>query len=55
VRPQLFRQLFLTASTSDCDSMEAHVPRKLDAQMSKTADALHREAGFKSKQCRLVA
>src|SRR5206468_1964745 len=41
VRAQIFRQLFLVASTSDSDSAESHLPRKLDTQMPKAADALH--------------
>jgi len=41
VRAQIFRKLFLLASTPDCDSMESHVPRKLDTKMPKPTDALH--------------
>src|SRR5207247_589353 len=40
-RAQTFRQLFLLASTPDCDSMESHVPRKLDTKMPKATNALH--------------
>src|SRR4029077_14200458 len=36
-----FRKLFLLASTPDCDRTESHVPRKLDTQMPKAANALH--------------
>src|SRR5580704_9959959 len=42
VRAQIFRKLFLVASAPDCDSMESHVPRKLDAKMPQAANALHR-------------
>src|SRR3984893_11810504 len=38
---QIFRKLFLIASTPDCDSTESHVPRKLDAKMAKSTHALH--------------
>ncbi len=41
VRAQIFRKLFLLAATPDCDSMESHVPRKLDTQMPKATNALH--------------
>jgi len=40
VRAQIFRKLFLLASTPDCDSVESHVPRKLDTKMSKATNAL---------------
>jgi hypothetical protein len=43
VRAQIFRKLFLLASTPDCDSMESHVPRKLDTKMPKATNALHRD------------
>jgi len=36
----IFSQAFLVASTSDCDSAESHVPRKLDTKMPKAANAL---------------
>jgi len=38
---QIFRKLFLIASTPDCDSTESHVPRKLDTKMAKSTNALH--------------
>src|SRR6185369_8134440 len=41
VRAQLFRKLFLLASSPDCDRTESHVPRKLDTEMPKPANALH--------------
>src|SRR5258706_4989081 len=41
VRAQILRQLFLLASAPDCDSMESHAPRKLNAEMPEAADALH--------------
>ncbi len=43
VRAQIFRKLFLLASTPDGDSTESHVPGKLDTKMSKSANALHRD------------
>jgi len=36
----IFSQAFLVGSTSDCDSAESHVPRKLDTKMPKAANAL---------------
>src|SRR4029077_11636133 len=42
LRAQISRKLFLLASTPDCDSMESHVPRKLDTKMPKATNALHR-------------
>ena len=41
VRAQIFRKLFLVASTPDRDSTEPHVPRKLDTKMPKATNALH--------------
>ncbi len=41
VSAQVFRKLFLVASLPDGDSMESHVPRKLDAEMPKATNALH--------------
>src|SRR5882724_7853185 len=41
VRAQIFRKLLLLASTSDRNRMESHLPRKLDTQMPKAANALH--------------
>src|SRR4029077_1828671 len=41
VRAQVFRKSFLVGSTSDGDSPESQVPRKLDAKMPKAANALH--------------
>src|SRR5262249_44175336 len=41
VRAQIFRELFLLASTSDRDSTESHAPRKLDTKMPKATNALH--------------
>jgi hypothetical protein len=41
VRAQISRKFFLVASTSDGDSMESHVPRKLETKMPKAPNALH--------------
>src|SRR4029077_9814548 len=41
VSPQVFRQLFLVASTPDCYRTESHVPRELDAKMPEATNALH--------------
>jgi len=41
VRAQILRQLFFLASTTDGDSTESHVPRKLDTKIAKAANALH--------------
>jgi hypothetical protein len=38
---QTFHKLFFIASTPDCDSMKSHMPRKLNAEMPKAANALH--------------
>src|SRR5437879_8288595 len=43
MRTQIFRQLFLVASTPDCDSAESQVPCKLDPKMPKATYALHRD------------
>src|SRR5688500_5003563 len=43
MRTQIFGKLFLSASTSDGDSMESHVARKLNAKMPKATNALHRD------------
>ena len=40
-RDQVFRELFLFASTSNSDYPEAHVPSKLDGKTPKAANALH--------------
>src|ERR1700676_1802592 len=40
---QIFCELFLVATTPDGDGTESHVPRKLHTQMTKSADALHRD------------
>src|SRR5580700_7227213 len=37
----MLRQLFLVASTSDCDGTESQMPHKLDAKMPKSTNALH--------------
>ncbi len=41
VRSEILRKLFLVAATTDCHGMESHVPRKLDAKMPQTTNALH--------------
>jgi hypothetical protein len=41
VSAQIFRKLFLVASTSDCDSAKSHVPRKLDTKTPETPDTLY--------------
>src|ERR1700681_2772705 len=41
MRAQIFRKLLLLASAPDGDSMESHVPRKLNTKMPQTANALH--------------
>jgi hypothetical protein len=38
---QIFRTLFLFASTPDGDSPESHVPRKLDTRMPKATNPRH--------------
>jgi hypothetical protein len=41
VRAQIFRKLFLLASTPDCGGTESHVPGKLDTKMPKAPNTLH--------------
>jgi hypothetical protein len=41
MRAQSFRKFFFVASAPDCDSMESHLPCKLDTQMPEAANALH--------------
>src|SRR5262245_14369191 len=41
MRAQIFRKLFLVASTPDRDRTEPHLPRKLDTEMPEPTNALH--------------
>jgi len=43
VRAQILRKLFLVAAIPYFDSLESHVPRKLDTKMPKATNALHRD------------
>ena len=54
VRAQIFRKLFLFAPSTDCDSMETHVPRKLNTKMPEATDTLHGDQ-VSSAQARLTA
>jgi hypothetical protein len=54
VRAQIFRKLFLLAPSTDCISMETHVPRKLNTKMPEATDALHGDQ-VSSAQARLTA
>src|SRR2546429_5730257 len=50
---QIFRQLFLLASTPDCHGMESHVPRKLNTKMPKATNTLDRNQIYESvRRCR---
>ena len=43
MRAQLLRQWFLVLPTADRDRVESHLARVLDAKMSESADAMHRD------------